>query len=159
MKITTTKIATTKIALAAGALAMLGTAALAQGIPGPVKARQGQFNILAINLGILGDMARGKTAYDAVAAQSAADTIVAVSMIQQPPLFPEGSSAADLGGTRAKAEIWGDWDGFAEKWSDLGTAAAGLQQAAATGQEALGPAVGQLGGTCKACHDSFRAPE
>ena len=41
----------------------------------------------------------------------------------------------------------------------LGQAAASLQQVAATGQEALGPAVGQLGGACKACHDTYRAPE
>ena len=41
----------------------------------PVKARQGQFRILAINLGILGGMAKGETEYDAEAAQAAADTI------------------------------------------------------------------------------------
>ena len=156
MKIT--RITVTSLTLVA-ALAASGTAALAQELPGPVKARQGQFNILAINLGILGDMARGKTDYDAEAAQSAADTLVAVSMINQQPLFLEGTSEMDIDGTRAKAEIWDDWDGFAEKWSGLGEAAAGLQQVAATGQEALGSAVGQLGGACKACHDSFRAPE
>ncbi|MCT4369639.1 cytochrome c [Yangia mangrovi] len=152
------KITATRLAMAA-TVAALGTAALAQELPGPVKARQGQFNILAINLGILGDMARGKAAYDADAAQKAADTIVAVSMINEPPLFPEGTSEMDIDGTRAKAEIWDDWEGFAGKWSGLGEAAVSLQQVAATGQEALGPAVGQLGGACKACHDSFRAPE
>ena len=152
------KFTATSFAMAT-AVAALGTAAFAQDLPAPVKARQGQFNILAINLGILGDMARGKAPYDAEAAQGAADTIVAVSMINEAPLFPEGTSEMDIDGTRAKAEIWDDWDGFAEKWSGLGQAAASLQQVAATGQEALGPAVGQLGGACKSCHDTYRAPE
>jgi len=43
------------------ALAAPGTAAFAHDVPDAVKARQGQFRIMAINLGILGDMARGKT--------------------------------------------------------------------------------------------------
>ncbi|MBE9635541.1 c-type cytochrome [Salipiger mangrovisoli] len=152
------KITATGLALTAG-LATFATAALAQELPAPVKARQGQFNILAINLGILGDMARDKAPYDAEAAQMAADTIVAVSMINEAPLFREGTSEMDLNGTRAKAEIWDDWNGFAEKWAGLGSAAAQLQQVAAAGPEELGPALGQLGGACKACHDTFRAPE
>ncbi|HBM58318.1 MAG TPA: cytochrome C554, partial [Citreicella sp.] len=62
------------IAAAAG-VALLATGALAQeqDLSGNVKARQGQFRIMAINLGILGDMAQGKTEYDAEAAQAAAD--------------------------------------------------------------------------------------
>lgn len=146
---------------ALAALATLGSAAAAtaQDLPAPVKARQGQFRIMAINLGILGDMAQGKSEYDADAAQKAADSLVGVSMIHQAPLFAEGTSEMDIDGTRAKAEIWDSWDDFASKWSGFGEAAANMQQVAATGQEALGPAMGQLGGACKACHDTYRAPE
>ncbi|WP_353472446.1 cytochrome c [Salipiger sp. H15] len=154
------KITAGRLTVAATAtLAVIGTAALAQQVPAPLKARQGEMNILAINLGILGDMARGKSPYDAEAAQMAAESIVAVTMINKAPLFPAGTSEMELEGTRAKAEIWDDWEGFSAKWTGLAEAATGLQKVAATGQEALGPAVGQLGGACKACHDTFRAPE
>ncbi|SIS88122.1 Cytochrome c556 [Roseivivax lentus] len=137
----------------------LALPAMAQDFSAQLKARQGQFRILAINLGIIGDMAKGEAEYDAEAAQSAADSIVAVSMINQGPLWPQGSSEMDLEGTRAKAEIWDNLPDVLSKWDDLGTQAANLQQVAATGQEALGPALGTLGGTCKACHDEYRAPQ
>jgi len=149
----------TRLLTAITALSLgLSGAAMALDYSGQQKARQGQFRILAINLGTLGDMAQGKTEYDAEAAQSAADSLVAVSMIHQPPLWPEESSAADLDGTRAKAEIWEDWEDFTSKWADLGEAAAAMQTAASGGTEAIGPAMGALGGACKACHDSYRAP-
>ena len=138
--------------------AALALPAMAQDFSGQLKARQGQFRIMAINLGIIGDMAKGEAEYDAEAAQSAADSIVAVSMINQGPLWPEGSSEMDLDGTRAKVEIWDNFDDFASKWGAVNEKAMGLQEVAATGQEALGPALGQLGGTCKACHDEYRAP-
>ncbi|WP_292293779.1 cytochrome c [Marivita sp.] len=124
-----------------------------------LKARQGQFRIMAINLGILGGMAQGKIDYDAEAAQAAADSLVGVSMIQQPPMWPEGSDNMSIDGTRAQPTIWEDKVDFLSKWEDLGTAAAGIQTAASGGVEALGPAMGQIGGACKACHDTHRAPE
>ena len=46
-----------------------GSAVVAQDYAQALKARQGQFNILAINLGILGGMARGTVEYDAEAAR------------------------------------------------------------------------------------------
>lgn len=124
-----------------------------------LKARQGQFRIMAINLGILGGMAQGKMEYDAEAAQAAADTIVAVSTIQQAPMWPEGSDDMAIDGTRAQPTIWEENDDFLAKWADLGTAAQAIQAAASGGVEGLGPAMGQVGGACKACHDTHRAPE
>ena len=137
-----------------------GTAAYAQDdFSAQLKARQGQFRILAINLGILGGMAQGKTEYNAEEAQAAADTLVAVSMIQQPPMWPQGSDDMSIDGTRAQASIWEQNEDFLAKWSDLGTAVQAMQASASDGQEALGPLLGQVGGACKACHDNHRAPE
>ncbi|WP_439122243.1 c-type cytochrome [Marivita sp.] len=136
-----------------------GTAAYAQDdFSAQLKARQGQFRIMAINLGILGGMAQGKTDYDAAAAQSAADTLVAVSMIQQGPMWPAGSDDMSIDGTRAQTTIWDQNDDFLAKWADFGTAAQAIQAAASGGVEGLGPVMGQIGGTCKACHDTHRAP-
>ncbi|ETX30631.1 c-type cytochrome [Roseivivax isoporae] len=141
------------------AFGLLATPALAQDFEAPLKARQGMFNILSINLGIIGDMAKGETDYDADAAQAAADSIVGVSMVNPAPLFPEGSDNAAIEGTRALPAIWEDLDDVVSKWNALGDAATNLQEVAATGQEALGPALGQVGNACKACHDEYRASD
>ncbi|WP_375258118.1 c-type cytochrome [Citreimonas sp.] len=143
----------------AAALVVPATASFAQDVPDAVKARQGQFRIMAINLGILGEMARGNTEYDAEAAQNAADTLVAISGVHQPPLWPEGTDTMSIDGTRAEPGIWENLDDVLSKWSDFGDAAAQLQTVAADGQQALGPALGQVGNACKACHDTYRAPE
>ncbi|SDX99191.1 c-type cytochrome [Citreimonas salinaria] len=143
----------------AGALAVTATASFAQDVPDAVKARQGQFRIMAINLGILGDMARGKAEYDAEAAQNAADTLVAISGVHQPTLWPEGTDTMSIDGTRAEPALWDNLDEVLSKWSDFGEAAAQLQTVAADGQEAIGPAIGRVGDACKACHDEYRAPE
>ncbi|GGB97340.1 cytochrome C556 [Marivita lacus] len=136
-----------------------GTAAYAQDdFTAQLKARQGQFRIMAINLGILGGMAQGKTEYNAEEAQAAADTLVAVSMIQQAPMWPAGSDDMAIEGTRAQPSIWEQNDDFLAKWGDFGTAALALQAAAAGGVEGLGPVMGQVGNACSACHDNHRAP-
>lgn len=147
-------------AMIALAAMVSGTAVYAQDdFSGQLKARQGQFRILAINLGILGGMAKGESEYSAEAAQAAADSLVAVSMIHQGPMWPEGSDDMSIEGTRAQVTIWEQNDDFLAKWGDLGTAALAMQAAAGTGQEALGPMMGQVGGACKACHDTHRAPQ
>lgn len=146
------------VATATALAASLGTAVLAQDFSAQVKARQGQFRIMALNLGVLGGMAQGKMAYDAEAAQRAADTLVAVSHIDPAPMWVEGSDNMSIDGTRAMPSIWDDNADFLAKWAAFGTAAANMQTVAATGKEALGPALGMIGGTCKACHDAHRAP-
>lgn len=147
-------------AMAVCAATLLASPALAQDdFSDVLKARQGQFRIMALNLGILGGMAKGEVDYDAEAAQAAADTLVAVSMIQQGPHWPEGSDEMAIDGTRALPAIWENFDDFVTKWEGFGTAAANMQEVAATGQEALGPALGQIGDACKACHDDYRASQ
>lgn len=143
----------------AATAAAIGTVAVAQDYSANLKARQGQFRIMALNIGILGGMAQGKIDYNAEAAQRAADTLVAVSKIDPGPLWPEGSDTMSIDGTRAMPAIWDNHDDFLSKWGDFGEAAANIQQVAANGQEALGPAVRNLGGACKACHDDYREPE
>jgi len=148
----------TSTVLAIAAIVGIGAPAFAQDFGTQLKARQGQFNIMQINLGILGNMAQGRTEYDAEAAQAAADTLAAVSMIQQAPHWPEGSDNASIEGTRAQPNIWENLDDFVSKWGDFGTAAQSAQAVVGDGLEALGPAVGGIGGACQACHETYRAP-
>ena len=76
-----------------------------------------------------------------------------------PGWFPPGTGT-EVGKTRAKAEIWQKPQDFAVKAHDLATAAAALQAAAGEGDLAkIKGAFDQLGKSCKACHDSYRAPE
>lgn len=120
-------------------------------------ARQGQMKIIAFNLGVLGSMAKGETEYDATAAQDAADNLVAISQLAQTAQWPEGSDSDSIEGTDALPAIWSDNAGFQADWEEFGVKAAALQSAAGQGAQAIGPAMGGLGGTCKACHDDFRA--
>ena len=70
--------------------------------------------------------------------------------------FPVGSGP-DVGKTEAKAEIWAKPEDFAAKSRDF-TQAARAFQAAANGNDlaAIRTAQGNLGKSCKACHDLYR---
>jgi cytochrome c556 len=143
------------------ALAAMGTgiAATAQDLPAPVQARQGQFQIMALNIGVLGNMARGNTEYDAEAAQTAANNLVTMSQIDQSFHWPEGTDNFALDGTRALPAIWENLPDVIEKWQAFGSAAEGLAAVAADGLEPMRAALGPVGGTCGACHDDYRASE
>ena len=69
-------------------------------------------------------------------------------------LFPAAS--AD-GRTKARAEIWEDTETFAGRRQDFIDAAADLGAADPADMEAFVGAFRTLGGTCKACHDDFKA--
>ena len=73
--------------------------------------------------------------------------------------FPPGTGP-DVGKTRAKAEIWQKPDDFAAKVRDF-QASAQAFNAATQGNDvaAIKAAHGDLGKSCKACHDLYRAPE
>ena len=71
-----------------------------------------------------------------------------------PDYFPENS---DSGDTKARADIWMDFDGFKSRASANEKAALTLISTAKTGDvSATIGALKQLGGTCKSCHDNFK---
>ena len=144
---------------AACLLAVPAVPVFAQDVPDAVKARQGQFRIMAINLGILGSMAKGEREYDSEAAQNAADSLVAISGVHQAPLWPQGTDTMSIDGTRALPAIWENLPDVIEKWQAFGAAAEGLAAVAADGLEPMRAALGPVGGTCGACHDDYRASE
>ena len=122
-----------------------------------IAARQGQMNIQSFNIGVLGGMARGNTEYDADAAQTAADNLAALAMMDGRALWPEGSDNAALGdATRALPAIWEDMGAFGAEWQAYGEAVSGMQEAAGGGLEALQAAMGPLGSSCGSCHEDFR---
>lgn len=71
--------------------------------------------------------------------------------------FPAGTGP-DVGKTRAKPEIWAKPEDFAAKDRDFQQAAQAFNAAATAGDlDAVAASFQQLGKTCKACHDSYRA--
>ncbi len=76
-----------------------------------------------------------------------------------PGWFPPGSGP-DVGKSRASAEIWQKPQDFAQKSHEFATAATSLNSAATKGDlNGVKSAFDQLGKSCKACHDPYRAPE
>lgn len=73
--------------------------------------------------------------------------------------FPAGTGP-DVAKTRAKPDIWQSPEDFAGKLRNFQAAAAAFN-AAARGNDvsAMNARFGDLGGTCKACHDKYRAEE
>jgi cytochrome c556 len=114
------------------------------------KARSDLMRIVGKNTGILGDMAGGKAAYDAAAAEAAKAAIVEASGQIETAFKDQG--AADPA-SEAKAEIWTNWDDFLVDAKALGDAAGAMDVSSA---ESIGAGMGALGGTCKDCHTDFR---
>lgn len=144
------------LAAASLILALAAPAALAN--EGAIKARQGQFQMLALNLGVLGTMAQGRMPYDAALAQEAADNLFHLSRNSQLGMWPEGSDNAAATGTRALPAIWANNADFLTAYAALQTGAEAMQAAAGTDLAALQGAMGGLAGSCQACHQQFRAP-
>ena len=113
-------------------------------------AREEVMKMIGQNIGILGDMAGGKTAYDAAAAEAAKAAIVEAAGKIEATFKDQG--AADPA-SEAKPEIWTSWDDFVAKANALNTAATALD---ATTLESVQAGMAAVGGACKACHTAYR---
>ena len=82
-----------------------------------------------------------------------AATLIADWADVMPDYFPIGSTSPG-----ARDEIWADFDDFKSKAADNAKAARDLQQLALAGTDKglIVAAAKKLGGTCKACHQSYR---
>ncbi len=148
-----------RFALAATAMASLGMApALADGHEsGPASARQAHMKLYAFYLDALGAMVKGQAGYDAGAAQSAANNLLALATMDQDAYWAPGTSSAELGNaTKAPPAIWQDGSRFAEIGVQMAEAAGRLAAAAGGGRDSLAGAMRDVGGACGACHRNYR---
>lgn len=122
-----------------------------------VAARQGYFKLVNANVGQIAAMAKGDVEYDAAAAQTAADNLVLLAEYDKAHLFVPGTSSADVDGSRALPKIWEDFPGVQAKLADFNAAIANMDVEAGKGRAEMTAALGQLGGSCKGCHDDYRA--
>lgn len=148
------------LAACAAAAGLTGAMAAADPLDDAIKARRGYFTLLGANVGPLAAMAKGDMEYSAETAELHAMNLQAMTTYNPVPHFPEGSdNDAKFGDTRALPVIWADFDGFVEKYNALVEAVTALQPAAVAGRAELGQALGKVGGSCKACHDDYRAED
>ncbi|MFM2391821.1 MAG: hypothetical protein RLZZ437_3376 [Pseudomonadota bacterium] len=123
------------------------------------EAREAHMKLYGSQMKIMGDMAKGDAAYDAAAAQAAADKLLELAKVDQSTWWPEGSDSVSVAGSRALPVIWTDMEGIMAKQSALEAAATNLQTAAGVDLASLQAAFGPVGGTCGSCHEAYRKPE
>ena len=127
-----------------------GAAAAKDGVTNPVvKARMDTMQAVRANVAILGDMAGGKTAFDAAAAKTAQAALAAAAASATEKFKPQETDPV----SEAKPEIWTNWDDFAAKADALSKAAAALDPSSL---DTVKAGMGAVGGTCKACHSVYR---
>ena len=137
--------------LLVGVFALVATVAVAQtaSTDPTVVARRDLMKTIGMNTKVLGDMAKGTTAYDLAAADAAKAALVAASAEISAKFEPNVTDA----GSEAKPEIWTNWEDFAAKGMALNAAATALDPSSV---ETIGAGMGAIGGTCGACHKAYR---
>lgn len=140
-------------AFALGCLTLATVALAHEGATGVVKERMDLMKSQQDDMKLIGEMAKGKTPFDAVKAAEAARHIEATAK-KIHELFPEGS---DGGPSEALPSIWGQWDQFSGDADDLATVAGTLATAldGATHDGWKGD-FKQVINACKSCHQDFR---
>ena len=124
-----------------------------------IKGRQAMFQTYNFNMGVLGAMAKGKIDYNAEIAEQSAANLLAAANFGQGAMWPVGSDNETPGNAKNRAlpAIWENFDDVFEKAGALKTAAETLAAEAGGGLEALQGAIGDVGASCKGCHDDYRA--
>lgn len=113
------------------------------------KARQELMDVIGLNTKVLGDMAGGKTPFDAAAAAAARDALIAASA--EIPAKYEAQTADPA--SKVKPEIWTNFASFTAKGEALTAAAKALDPATL---ETVQAGMGAVGGACKDCHTTYK---
>jgi len=151
-----------KAALCATILATTVSPVMAEDFPfeDQIEGRQGYFQMVKFNMGVLGAMAKGERDYDAKLAQAIADNLKNAALMDNALMWPKGSDmdAEGLSGkTKAKAAIWQEGSDIGEKHENWVAAVNTMAENAGQGVDALRGAIGPLGKSCKACHKEYKA--
>jgi len=142
-------------AAVAGLMTALPAAAQFQKPEDAIKYRQSALTVMANHFGRIGAMAQGKVPFDA---KAAADNAAIVSVMAHLPFTAFGEGTDKGAPTRAKPEVWKEAAKFKAAQEKMVGEVAKLDAAAKAGNlDAIKAAAGAVGGSCKACHDDFRA--
>ncbi len=128
----------------------VATVAIASDAADPtVKARQDLMVSISGATKTLGDMAQGNVPFDVAAAEAAKAALVTASGEIAARFEPQATDPK----SKAKPEIWTNWDDFVAKAGALNAAATAADVSSAA---AIGASMGAIGGTCRNCHTSYR---
>lgn len=149
--------------IALGAV-MLGTAApsFAQmDVEDAIYSRKAGYGFMAWNMGkIKAQTVDGSVAYNKDQVAAAANVIAAIANSGMGALYLPDSDLSKVKGTRLKPEFFQNQEEVGKIARNFNAAANELAKVAATGDKAaIAKAFGNLGQTCKSCHDKFRAEE
>lgn len=134
--------------------AALPTSAQFQKPEDAIKYRQSAFFVMGQNFGQLGAMANGRIPFDGAAALTNAERVAFMARLP----FAAFGEGTDKGNTKAKPEVWAEQARFKELAEKMQAETVKLVAAAKAGNaDALKAAFGPIAGSCKSCHDSFRA--
>jgi len=135
-------------------LVLCSTCIQADDVEKAVDYRQGLMNVYAHNLTPMGDMVKGKTAFDPAAFARYAEDLATAARLDLLAGFPEDSSDDE---SDASDTIWLDWDKFQKKYEALKAQSAQLRKVAAGGDKAaMKKQFSKTAKTCKRCHDDFK---
>ena len=142
------------IAAISASLISFGAAAQFAKPEDAVKYRKSALSVMGTHFGRLGAMAQGRVPFDAKIAADNAEIVADMAKLPW-AAFGEGTDGGD---TKAKPEIWKQGAKFKEYADKLQAESVKLAAAAKTGKEdAFKAAFTATAGTCKSCHDDFRA--
>lgn len=125
-----------------------------------VETRQAGYQFMSWNMGkIKAQVIDGKEPYDQAKVAAAANAIAAIANSGMGSLYSPDTTTEQLGkATRLKPEFFQNLDEAGQIGRNFTAAANQLAKVAAEGdQAAIKKAFGDVGGSCKSCHDKFRA--
>ncbi|KXI23496.1 c-type cytochrome [Photobacterium sanguinicancri] len=146
-----------KVKMMMASLTLLATSVSASPFEKPEDAihyRQAAFSMIAANFGDMADMVKGRKDWNQEVFSKRAQYISTLALMPGEAFSVDGS---DKGDTKAKPEIWNDWDGFTVKLNKFQTDLTQLAQVASQGDErATKKAFGVAAKNCKACHSDYK---
>lgn len=120
-----------------------------------IKYRQAMMKAIGGHTGAASQIVRGKVAPEGDLLMHAKALAELNANITR--LFPEGS---DFGETKAKEEIWAQWDKFEQAAGNAEKATAAFSEAVTGGDAAqIAKAFKDVGKSCKGCHKDFRVKD
>ena len=118
-----------------------------------IKYRQSALSMLGTHMSRLQPVLKGQVAFDAAAVKANVAVIQTLSTLPW-TAFATGTQ----GSSAAKPDIWSDAPGFKAAQQKFEATVVQLSAAADSGDlNKLRSAAGDVGASCKACHDSYRA--
>ena len=148
--------------LGACVLSATATTAMAEDDPNLhlIKARKGEMEVRGFSAAPLFAMAKGKMPYDAEKAQKLANNLKSLLDLDMGAAWAPGTSKDEYAGkTHALPEIWSTYPKVAEAGKEYAMAVNELAAVAGNGLDALRSKIGDVGQSCKGCHDDFREKE